>query len=992
MTAFPFRTGRLVCHSLAGMTCWLCFFVSDASAFALPQPATRLSARVWRTENGLPSNSISAIRQTRDGYLWLGTPGGLVRFDGVRAEVFNQARIPSLGDNRILSLAELPDGSLLIGSDGGGVLRYHEGHLNVWPAPQGIEHAYVRAVFANADGTALMGTGGAGLSVVKQQQVKQYLFRDNIVRAVWMDRWGNYWAGSGGGGLARINSSQGHEQTTYFGRPQGLPSDYIWSLYEDRQGRLWVGTERGLCMFDGTSFKTYTTRDGLSADSIRALLEDRDGNLWIGTTGGLNRFSAGKFTAFTTRDGLPDNLVLSLCEDREGSLWVGTQDGLVQLRNVIGSTLSVSDGLSAGPVNYIARTASGNMWFATDEGGIDLLRDGKVTSIGVWPGRGAIYEDRQGRLWIAVEKSLVLYDKGKVTTYTDFSGQRFAGVTAFAEDDQGLLMTLTETGNRRVLCRFQQNRIVPLPDEQQPPKGYYTFSIYAPRHGEYWFSTLGGLMHSRDGQFTLYTTAHGLRDNVVHSVHQDRAGIIWAATRRGLARLENGRFVCVGLPEGLLDELIWQVFEDQQEYLWLASNRGVLRVSKQELNELAAGKRRTIHCQAFGTTDGLRSAECIGLTQMDEQTRYDGQVWIGTARGAALIETGELKTNQQIPPVFIEKLLADGENIGTQDALCIPAGHEKFEIHFAGLSFVAPERMRFRYKLEGFDADWVDVGARRIAYFTNIPPGQYRFRVRAANSDGVWNESGATLNFYLEPRLYQTYWFYSVCAALIGLTIFGAHRLHVRQVHQRFAAVLSERNRIARELHDTLEQSLSMILLQVESGKEKLANAPQAANKHLEWAASIIQHSMVEARRSVFDLRDQWLERDNLAGVLGELTAPLAASSPVQVELKVNGTPRTLPGMLEHNLLRIAQEALTNALKHAHASHISIELSYEVDRVTLRVVDDGCGFEPQNINSSLGGHYGLLGMRERAEKIGAKLSLNSQPGAGAEIEIIASGV
>ena len=956
---------------------------------------------VWQTEQGLPQNFVVSITQTGDGYLWLATQEGLTRFDGIKFVVFDKRNTPQFADNNIQALYEDRDGNLWVGT-GKGLVRYKDGRFTSYGTRDGLSNAIVDSIYGD--------------------------HQDNI------------WIGTPSG----LNRFKDGTFTTYTTR-DGLPTDVVLSIYEDREQTLWVGTRDGLSRLRDGRFITYTTRDGLSNNLIRAIFEDGDGNLWIGTGGGLDRFKDGKFTTFSTKDGLSNNSVLSLYVDGEDTLWIGTYGGgLNRFKDGRFATYSTKEGLSNSSVGAIYEDREGNLWIGTYGGGLNRLKDGKFitfTSVDglsdeivsaiyqdragdVWLGtRGglnrlayhraanaqggcgqtygmlckadfrayttrhglannivvSIHQDRQGSLWIGTAGGLSRFKDERFTNYTTKDGLADDNVVSIYEDHLGDLWIGTGGG----LSRLRQGRFTNFTTKDGLPDDVVLLT-YEDQQGNLWIGTDGGgLARFRDGKFEIYSTNNGLPNDVVLSIYEDREGCLWIGTNGGLGRYKDGQFTTYTTTEGLFDDVIFQILEDGKENLWMSCNKGIFRVSKKELTDFSRGVVRSITSISYGTSDGLKSRECNGGFQPAGCKTTDGKLWFPTIKGVAVIDPDSIKTNEQPPPVIVEQLIVDNESISLTQDLEIPPGKDKFEFRYAGLSFSAPEKVKFKYKLEGFDKDWVDAGTRREVSYTNIPPGRYTFQVIACNNDGVWNQTAASLHFLLQPHFYQTYWFYALCAALVAMMGWGLHRLRLKQVEAKFSAVLAERNRIAREIHDTLAQGFVAISVQLETVTKMFSVSPDVAIKHLDQARILVRDGVSEARRSVLDLRAQALEDGDLVKALSAIAKQLTVHTPI--ELRVSGTPRRLASAVEHNLLRIGQEAITNAVRHAQAGHIRVDLHFEDDSVQLRVKDDGRGFDAEAQLSAGGGHLGLIGMRERAEQIGGRLIIQSSPSQGAEI-------
>ncbi len=475
-----------------------------------------------------------------------------------------------------------------------------------------------------------------------------------------------------------------------------------------------------------------------------------------------------------------------------------------------------------------------------------------------------------------------------------------------------------------------------------------------------------------NGKFQTFTTKDGLSSNTVISLYEDAAGDLWIGTNGGgLNRFRDGKFVSfTNTPD-----VIYRILEDKQQNLWCSSNKGIFRVNKNDLD----------HPVFYGPADGTLTRECSGGGHPAGWKTSDGRIWFATIKGLAVIDPENIPLNTSPPPIAIEQLFVDNQSIPLTQKVTLSPGIARLDFYYTALSFIAPENVRFKYKLEGFDHDWIDGGGRRVASYTNLRPGNYKFRVIAANNDGVWNESGSALDFYLQPRFYQTYWFYLICVLLLALTAWQLYRLRVRRMALQFRAVLAERNRIAREIHDNLAQDILGISVQLELVARLMPAAAETAKGHLDRARMLVRNSMTEARRYVWDLRSQELQKKDLPAALRDTTKRLTAESNVETVVEVGGLMRPLPVEVETNLLRIGQEAINNAVKHARANRIEVGLNFDTRNVRLSVRDNGRGFDPSEQIAD--GHFGLLGMRERAEQIGGVLSIDSAPERGTQIAV-----
>lgn len=964
----------------------------SVQAAPAPDDAKALSrylSDVWQTEEGLPQNGIQAITQTRDGYLWLGTPGGLVRFDGVRFTVFNQGQFRN---NNIHALLEDRLGRLWIGTYGAGLYRYEDGHFLAVGTDAGLESNLIRTLYESSDGTLWVGTHGGGVSFSRDGRFRTLRAKDgltnDIVRVIYEDRDRRLWIGTNASGL---NHWTGHDILAYtlkagrlasYAPSDAVSNDNVLALLHDRQGELWIGTDGG-----GLWRLTGERRDALvheaaEINGVRRLLEDGHGDLWIGTDGGgLHRWRNGRFEAITSRDGLPSDIVLSLLEDRERNLWVGTRDGLLRLKNGKFFVYTTKHGLANDFVTALHGSRDGSLWVGTRVG-LDRLEKGHAS-----PTRFrarlphdivlSLLVDRSGVLWVGTLHGLFRVENGRTTRFSTAEGLQGNYVAALAQASDGGIWVGTHAG----LDHLKEGHVrhVAVPDGILPDVA----TIYESADGTVWVGTDGaGLGRLKDDQWHFYGTEEGLAHASVTGLYDDGESL-WVTTRQGLNRLNNGRLHRYTTQNGLPSNQLFAVVDDGRGYLWLTSYAGIFRVEKSSIDDLDAGRRQALTATAYGKSDGMKSSECNNGVQPAAWRGTDGRLWFATVKGLALIDPADIPRNSQPPPVVIEHVRINDEPVPLRQAGALPPGQTRLEFHYTALSFSSPARVRFRYKLEGFDADWIDAGSRRVGYYTNIPPGQYRFRVIASNEDGVWNQAGAAFDFRLRARFYRTVGFWIAVVAAVGVLSLLLYRLRVRRLTAQFAAVLTERNRIAREIHDTLAQSFVGIGVQLETVAKLQPTSPDEARRRLDRARILVRSSLADARRTVWNLRSQALEDADLPGALREVAEQLSGDSQVAVHIK--GRRRRLPADVEDNLLRIGQEALANAVRHAQAQSIRVDLTFGDGHIRLSVRDDGRGFDVKSAARSGNDHFGLAGMRERVLHLGGELTLISHIGQGAEV-------
>ena len=955
---------------------------------AAPEPSgAQLSIRSWRVEDGLPQDQVRAICQTRLGYVWLATFDGLARFDGVRFVIFNRANTPELRSNIFTALYEAADGTLWIGSDGG-LVRYRDGRFTSFTTAQGLAVDMVSSIAGTANGEVMIATRNQ-VQVLRDGTIQRApIFSvpaHRSIRQVYVSRAGDLWIASNEGAV-RIRGGQ----VRRFGAAEGLRTTNLLSVLEDQAGNFWFGTvgEGLICLRDGKA-ATYQIKPGQPDNIVYALTQDALGRLWVGTHGGLYQFKDGRFFRTSRESGLPSNFVIALYSDREANLWVGLDGGGIACVRESGvRTLTTRDGLAGDFVYSIVEDQQRNTWIASwFSDRLTRWQNGNLQAIGqghplLKGGVRVIWPSRQGGLWLGVAANrLVSYRQGRFVDHTP-DDVPLSPIFALSEDAEGHLWVGRQDG----LFRWQDGKLLEIASlvNQRIPS---VRIILNSRAGGLWVGTDYGLLRYRAGVLRSFTERDGLPYPFISGLYEDADGALWIGTRGGgLCRLKDDVLTTFTVKDGLPTDTIYQMLEDGQGNLWCGSSRGLFRVNRQELNQLAEGKRTRLSSVSYGHAAGMQSSVHFGTHPSACQTS-DGKLWFPTLSGVLVIEPEKLRFNAIAPPVVIEQVAVDKKPFALEAEIVAAPGRGEVEIQYAGLSFVAPESVSFRYHLEGFPQDWVEAGARRTAFYTNLPPGQYTFRVQARNNDGVWNETGATLQLRLQPHFYQTWWFYACGVLAVAGLAWLIHYRRLQQMQVRHTLVMGERNRIARDIHDTLAQEVAGLLAQLHVVKTLLPTSGEKAGQHLERAVELARTGLADARRLVLDLRHQALEHDDLATALENFIAQVAAENAPRLKYQVKGAPRRLASEQENNLLRIGQESVNNALRHAQATVIEIQLSFETRQVELRVRDNGCGFDTAQKAQGFGGHYGLLGIRERAAQIGGELSLSSAPGIGTEIKV-----
>lgn len=975
------------------------FLIVSASAQALdPHKAiTQYRHDFWRVENGLPQNSIYAIAQTPDGYLWLGTSAGLVRFDGLRFTTFDNSNSNAIRRNTISRLFTDRSGNLWIDTLSGGIIRYKDGQFHSITAEHGLPEGAVTAWCQDDKGVFWIATlTYAGLMQWRDNKFIQALPIERMPKSpiltMTVDRQGVLWLGTREAGLLRFKDDQLTAfRMTAGKKTEGLPDDKVNSLYEDRKGDLWIGTDKGVCKWS----QGKITREGIPASllsgRISALNGDRDGNLWITVPGtGFYRLYQGQEIPFTEKNGLTNNTVTTFFEAQDGGFWVGTTGGLNRFRDGVFTTFTTAEGLPTDDAGSISFDARGGLWLAPTNGGLYRYQNGGYQTFrhdGLANDRiYTLVKSRTDGLWLGRQSGGLTYldinHPEQNRTYTERDGLPQSNIYTVYEDRDGTVWLGTVTG---ALCRFRDGKFTTFTSQDGFTADAINSILQDPQ-GNLLIGTNKGLIRFAAGKFTTFTTKEGLVADDVKCLYLDSSGVIWIGTGAGLTRLKNGQFASIRAKEGLFDESILSLIEDAKKNLWFSGAKGIFRTALQELNEVAEGQRKYVTSVAYNSYDGLRSTE-VAAGKPAAIRSDDGRLWFATSRGIALTDPSQMPFNRIPPSLQIESLIADHESLPINGAITIKPGVERLEIIYTGINLLIPERVQFKFKLEGYDKDWIEVGTRRVAIYPHLSPGTYRFRVIACNNDGVWNEIGAETSFRVRPFFYQTYPFYLLCVALLALSVWGVHRLQIKQVRASFALVLAERVRVAREIHDTLLQGFTGISLKLDAITQQLPSESKA-KQQLEAVLEQADQALTEARRAVWDMRSPLIESQGLASALAASAKQIVAGTPAQLQFVVEGTSRDLPPAVEDNLLRICQEAVNNAIKHAAAKQINVTLKYERRQVQLQIKDDGRGFDVSIVQTAKSEHFGLLGMQERAKKMGGQLILNSTVDAGTQVSAL----
>ena len=754
-------------------------FASGNSLLWTLDPAKEIhqyNYEVFSTDDGLPQSSVLSIIQTSDGYLWGATYEGVARFDGVQFQVLDRSNTPELESNRIKTLFEDKRGNLWIGTSEG-LLRCTGGKFKKFTTKEGLSNDFVLAIVQDKKGSLWVGSTD-GLNRLTGDTFTAYTQKEGLshkyIAALETDDEGNLWIGTSGGGLNVLRVADG--KIKQCAAEMGLSGgEDIRVLCKNKEGGLWIGTSgQGLIFLQDGKARFYSEKDGLSGNDIRALFQDTHGILWIGTNGlGLNRLKDGVFSSSSYEEGFLDRPIRAIMEDREGSLWVGTRDGLSQLKDGKFIIYNKRNGLPVDGIRTVYEDRLKNTWIGTVTGGLVKFADNRFKTFGLKEGLTSehiwtIAESSDGSIWIGTYGDglhRVKNDK-VIKTYTTREGLANNIVRAVCAGRDDNIWVGTNGGGVDVID-FKTGKMINY-NSKNGLSDDFVYAVSEDREGDIWIGTYRGTIDRFDketGKFTTYGEKEGLTGNAIWNIYPDKEGTAWIGTDGGgLLRLKNNTFTRFSIENGLYSDLAFQVLEDLSGNLWMNCNRGIYGARKKDLEDFADGKINKISCFSYGRTEGIKSTECSGPAQPAGLCTEEGKLWFPTIRGVVVIDPGHIKSNTVEPPVAIEEMLADGQNIysypGVSEAgIKLAPGTQRIEFKYTGLSFIAPERVRFKYKLEGFDEKWMDGGGRRNVSYTNIAPGDYTFRVAACNNDGVWSSAGAHLPFALKPFFWQTWWF-----------------------------------------------------------------------------------------------------------------------------------------------------------------------------------------------------------------------------------------
>lgn len=748
---------------------------TQAAALDPDKALTQYMIDSWDDETGLPQNSVNALLQTNDGYIWCGTEEGLARFDGVNFTVFNEDNTPEITSNYISSLLEGSSGILWIGTQNG-LLSYQNGQFTHYGKDDGFKATVVRCIAEDRQKNIWIGSDSNGLfrwdgasftAYLAKESDEEYGLPANSIRSLFKAQDGKLWIGTSSCAAVFKN-----ETFIHFAEGQGIPYEVVNAIGQDASGGIWLSAGRSLFRMEKNKFIESKTVSGIERPKVFAFLKDSRQNLWAATEkNGIIRIGKNGLEVLNKKNGLPDNTIRAIIEDTEGSIWVGTvYKGLVRLKDPKFTTITTREGLADNQVLPIFQDTKGYLWIGTNSG-LSRYKDGKFKHFNKKHGLSnnvvdSIYEDAKGDIWVGTDNGLnrLKNTPTRITKLAGYGeGNYFLAVGGDSLDN-------VWGGSFQGIFKIKQNRKdIEMITAEQGLGSNFINGVYRDGKGTIWISTIrSGLSKYKEGRITVYTTKNGLAADTLLCIFEDSRSVLWFGSNSGLTRLKNGKFTSFTKKQGLFSNTIYQILEDKKSNLWFSCNKGIFRVPLTEFDEMAAGKRERVNPVVYGKADGMPTNECNGGVQSAGCKTSDGKLWFPTTRGVVWIDPENIDINEVIPPVKIEKVLLDGTETEISGGITVPPGIKRMEIHFTALSFMEPKKVFFKYKLEGYDEKWVGSGTQRAAWYTNLDGGDYNFRVIACNNDGVWNEQGAAIAIEVVPPLWRTWWF-----TLLALLVFA---------------------------------------------------------------------------------------------------------------------------------------------------------------------------------------------------------------------------
>ncbi len=960
-----------------------------ASALDPNRSLSQYVRNVWRSDNGFLGGAVYAICQSQDGYLWFGTERGLVRFDGFDFKLIQRPILgyPPIGAVR--GLVADSAGNLWIRPDGSHLLRYQNGIFEDAIARFGLNETAFTAMSQDSTGELLLWGLHSRTLRFHQGHFEKILPGESltgVVISAAQTSDGSVWLGTRDAGLLRI----------FQGRTLGvLPKptlESINALATANNAGLWIGTDSGLQLWDGKQDKYQLMFAGNGKIQVFSLTHDRQGNLWAGTDRGLLRATPSFDISTDFRGNAPGTEITAVYEDRDGDIWFGGTRGIERLRDGMFTQYSVAEGVPAEDGGPVFVDEDGRTWFAPASGGLYWLKDGRTGRIANI-GNDIVYSisGGGGELWLGRQQGGLteLTKRGNsfvAQTYTQANGLAQNSVFTVHRNSDGTVWVGTVSAGISVLRHGKFTNY----SAANGLESNAIFSIVEGHDGTMWIASSSGLSCYADNHWKSFGGTDGLPSSHIRSIFEDAQHILWIASTSGIAYFINGQIeVPRSLPESLREEVLG-ITQDKNGNLWVVTSDHVLQVNRERL---LTNSLKDTDVLSYGAEDGLPAVEGV---RRDRSVVIDpvGRIWLSLAHGLVVADPSEAQDYAVPEGVRIESVSTEGHAMNFADNLKLGPGKQSITFKYADTNLSVPERIRFRYRLDGSDQGWSNEVALRQVVYTNLGPGNYRFRIVASNGQGIWNGPETTVPFVIEPALWQTWYFRLACVVLLASLIALIHRLRLthltEQLNRRFHDRLAERTRIAQDLHDTLLQGVLSASMQLDLAEDQIP-AGSPAKPLLRRVLELMAQVTDEGRHALQGLRTAESSAVDLESAMSRLSAEFACDEKIAYRMMVQGTPRRLRPAVRDEVYRIGREAVVNAFVHAQANNVEVRIEYANRLLRLLVQDDGCGIDPVVLNEGREGHWGLIGMRERSEGIGAQLKLRSRFGIGTEVELVVPG-
>lgn len=957
---------------------------------------------IWTTANGLPQNTVTGVVQTPDGYLWLSTFDGLARFDGVRFTIFDKGNTKGILNNRFSRLLVDKEGVIWATTENGAVTVYRNGEFSSHQAPETSSSAVT--IVSDVDGNALIETNDGYYYLKDGNFIPASEKKKSNVKEIYAPKSGAKWTFTMDGTTSFKNG-----QTTSY--PLTLTSEYLgqnayFQYLEDSQGALWIATKDTIYRLSNGNVTTFTKNEIPALNELTpfVMLDDAEKNVWFvfgiaDTTRKLDwqliKFKDGQFTSFNL--GKSINATQGIT-DREGNFWLATTAGLRRLRPQLITSLSAADGLISNEVYPILETSKGDILIGFPQG-LNIYKEGKIinpklkyTDNSPLYMRG-LWEDKEKRIWLGFQGESGFGRFEEANSVKNIGNEILPnGATDFASDTEENIWIATEEG----LFKYKNDRRIAHYTVKNGLHNDKIITLHFDRNDNLWLGTFDGLTLFKEGEFTNFADVENSPKGFVRVIYEDADGVLWFGTYGdGLVRYKEGQFFNYRVEDGLFNNGVFAILEDERGNFWMSSNRGIHRVSKQELNNFAEGKIPKLNSVSYDEKDGMLNAECNGGRIPAAIKTKDGKLWFATMGGIAIVDPEAEKINPNPPPVVIENVSVDRKSADFQklkSAIELQPGQSNVAIEYTGLSLTKSEQIKFKYKLEGLEENWVEAGTKRTVDYSYLPAGNYTFRVIAANANGVWNNDGTSLRIIVHPYFYQTRWFIGLLA--LGLTLFIWWIYHIRVSRLRAIAEAktlfsrqliesqeAERKRIAAELHDGLGQNLVVIknraMLAIKKGDDK-----ERVTKELDNISESATQALEEVREITNNLRPRLLDRLGLTKAISSMLKQV--SDVIEIESEIDNIDQIFNEIQEISIYRIIQESLNNVIKHSEAAKVIVKIKRNENSILILIKDNGKGFATEDSKKD---GLGLVGLKERSQLLKGELIIDSTIGEGTTIEV-----